>query len=194
MAEIKSTMEMVLERAARMAATEGPATSAEDTVKDGMRLAAGFLRGEANDLLQTLTGRPVPEQPALRQGMATTLLRNILMPREDDQLTLAEKAMRGLMQLGDSDRGLQELLRETATILEQYQQHTKQLRDQLEQSFSQQLAAAQARQPGAPKVAIDPTRHPKFLEEWLNLKMQLDDQYSKVLDQQKGLIKQRFAL
>ncbi|OIP43972.1 MAG: hypothetical protein COZ12_03795 [Deltaproteobacteria bacterium CG_4_10_14_3_um_filter_60_8] len=193
MAEIKSTMEMVLARAARIAAIAGPATSAEDTIKDGMRLAAGFLRGEAGDLFQKLTGRPAPVQPALRQGMATTLLRNILLPREDDQLDLAEKAMRGLMQLGDNDRGLLDLCRETTTILEQYQQHGKQLRAQLEQSFTQQLEASQARQPG-PARKIDPTRHPKFQEEWLNLKLQLDDQYSKVLDQQKGLIKQRFAL
>lgn len=193
MAEIKSTMEMVLERAARMAATAGPANSSEDTVKDGMRLAAGFLRGEGGDLLQQLTGRPAPEQPALRQGMATTLLRNILLPREDDQLELAEKAMHGLMHLSDNDRGLLDLYRETTTILEQYQQHTKQLRDQLELSFTQQLEASMAQQPG-PARKIDPTRHPKFQEEWLHLKMQLDDQYGKVLDQQKGLIKQRFSL
>ena len=48
MAEIKSTMDMVMERAARMAAAGAGEDDylGEEQLKEGMRLGAAFMRGE----------------------------------------------------------------------------------------------------------------------------------------------------
>lgn len=47
MAEIKSTMDMVMERAARMSAGAGDSDYlVEERLKEGMRLGAAYMRGE----------------------------------------------------------------------------------------------------------------------------------------------------
>ena len=50
MAEIKSTMEMVLARAEKMAAQATKENSGEESTKLGMRLAAEYLNGSQQDL------------------------------------------------------------------------------------------------------------------------------------------------
>jgi len=60
MAEIKSTMEMVLERAARMAA--GAADNnylGEEQLKEGMRLGAAYMRDEGPHLGERLGALPL---------------------------------------------------------------------------------------------------------------------------------------
>ena len=93
MAEIKSTMDMVLERAAKMAAAATPDIEDEDLTRTGMRLAADFLNGKETDLAQLLSKQPPKDQVAIRKGMAQTLLRNIVLPR-DEQLQESGKTQR----------------------------------------------------------------------------------------------------
>ncbi len=49
MAEIKSTLEKVLERAAAMGHATREEITAEERVKDGMRMGADYLRGKEVD-------------------------------------------------------------------------------------------------------------------------------------------------
>ena len=49
MAEIRSTMDMVMERAARLAAEAKDSSSDDDLLNQGMRLAAAYLNGEEQD-------------------------------------------------------------------------------------------------------------------------------------------------
>ncbi len=58
MAEIKSTMDMVLERAAKMAAAAPSNVDDEDLIKKGMRLAADYLNQQETDLAQLLEAQP----------------------------------------------------------------------------------------------------------------------------------------
>ena len=69
MAEIKSTMDMVMERAARMAAAAAPATDDEILVKKGMRLAADYINGKEIDLAQELAAQPPAEQGEVSKGI-----------------------------------------------------------------------------------------------------------------------------
>ena len=59
MAEIKSTLEKVMERAASMGHATKDEMQAEELVKDGMRMAADYLKGQPLDfssVLETSTG------------------------------------------------------------------------------------------------------------------------------------------
>ena len=58
MAEIKSTLEMVMERAARMTAEAADAPQNDDAERRGMRVAASLLNGETIDLMSYLKEQP----------------------------------------------------------------------------------------------------------------------------------------
>jgi hypothetical protein len=190
MAEIKSTMDMVMERAARMAAEAG-AVGSEDLVQEGMRSAALYMRGEAIDLAAQVAARQANEQAPFRQGVVQALLRNIFLPREAEQQKGAEQAMNGLVMVGGSGE-LLAVFGEMKKLLDQYLQHREQYREQLEGHFAQQmgqLEAAMAQKTGM-AMKLKPSQHPKFQEEWQRILTQLNDQYGNALTQYKQQIEQ----
>jgi len=189
MAEIKSTMDMVMERAARMAA-EAEAAGGEDQLQEGMRAAASFMRGDKIDLAAAVAARPVAEQAVFRKGAVQALLRNIFLPREAEQQKGAEQAMNGLVMVGRGSGELLAAFGEMKKLLDQYLQHREQYREQLEGHFAQQMAqleATMAKQTGM-SMKLKPSQHPKFQEEWQRVLTQLNDQYGNALNQYKAQV------
>ena len=74
MAEIKSTLEMVMERAARMTAEVAEESGNENAERRGMRAAAALLNGEPTDLLAVLKEQPANEQPYISRKQYGKLL------------------------------------------------------------------------------------------------------------------------
>ena len=197
MAEIKSTMEKVLERLARMDAASSPPAelAAEETVKQGMRLAADYLRDNTVPLAQTIGEQEPAEQQLMRKGAVQVLLRNIILPRDDDSQA-ADMAMVGVIDLASGAQDLVQTLAEMRQqVLEQYKNHKKDLRQQLEEAIRQQMEQAVAEQTGQSGLGMrmDPVHHPKFMEEWQRIIGELNNQYGKALDQYKNLIGRRLA-
>ena len=196
MAEIKSTLEMVMERAAKMGMATKEEIKAGETKHEGMKHAALFLREEGADLGKVLMEQPPEEQTVIRNGMVSTLLRNIVLPREAEQQKNSEKALQGLLQVSQGDSELAATFGDMKSIVERYIEHRNQLRKQLEDQFAQQMQAMEqnlANQTGM-QTKLAPSQHPKFQEEWMKLQTELDGQYGKAIDQYKGLIEQRLIL
>lgn len=191
MAEIKSTMDMVMERAARMAAEEAGEGDylGEEQLKEGMRLGAAYMRGETG-LAEKLSALPPKALGPVRKGAVQSLLRNIFLAREPEKQELAEKAMHGLIEVGQGDGELLQILAEMKKILDGYRQHGEQLKEQLEAQFSQQMALMEqnlAKQTGQ-AMKLQPSQHPKFQEEWARIQGQLNEQYGQALKQLKDLV------
>ena len=190
MAEIRSTLEMVLERAARMEAKATGDLVSQEKEKDGMRLAAGYLRGEQVDLPAALEKCSAAERPHVKKGMVTALLRNIVLPRKEEEVPAGEKAMQALMEIGRGNGELAQVFAEMKSILERYLSHKEQLKKQLEEQFSQQMMMMEqnlAQQTGM-KMKLQPSQHPKFAEEWQRLQTDLNDQYGRAVEQYKEFI------
>jgi hypothetical protein len=192
MAEIKSTMEKVLERAARMAAGAGDNDTNEDLDKTGMRMAAAFLNEKETDLDKQLLAQPADKQMAIRAGMAKTLLRNIVLPRDKELVETGTKALQGLMDLGQSAGELSSICAEIQKLLEQYNQHKDQLKQQLENAIRAQLEQ-KTRGKTSGQVTMNPAMHPQYQEEWSRMLTDLNTQYNQALDQRKNMIRQRLA-
>ena len=62
MAEIKSTMDMVMERAARIAARAVGQPDSQESERIGMRLAAEYISRALDDLGQALAGQSATER------------------------------------------------------------------------------------------------------------------------------------
>jgi len=196
MAEIKSTMDMVLERAARMAAGAGEGDYlGEERLKEGMRLGAAYMRGEQG-LGERLAALAPKELGPARKGAVQALLRNIFLAREAEKQALAEKAMHGLVEVGQGDGELLKILGEMKKILDGYRQHGEQLKEQLEAQFSQQMAMMEqnlAKQTGM-AMKLQPAQHPKFQEEWARIQGQLNEQYGQALQQLKELVERHLVM
>lgn len=191
MAEIKSTLEKVMERVAGMDLASREEIDADEKIKEGMRLAADFLRNQTPAIGPALAKQPEAVRTFIRQGVIRSLLRNIILPREED-LQNTERAMQGLFELGEGNRDIIDILSDMKQVLDRYQEHKNQLHQQLEDAMRQQLEQALARQGlrAGGGVQINPTLHPKFREEWQRLVAELNEQYGQALDQQKDFIAQ----
>jgi hypothetical protein len=190
-------MDMVMERAARMSA--GAAEDdylVEEQIKEGMRLGAAYLRGEGAGLGERLGAMTPAELGAVRKGAVQAMLRNIFLARQAEKQAVAEKAMQGLLEIGQGDGELLKILAEMKKILDGYRQHGEQLKEQLEAQFSQQMAMMEqnlAKQTGM-AMKLQPSQHPKFQEEWARIQAQLNEQYGQALQQLKDLVAQHLAM
>ena len=193
MAEIKSTLEKVLERAASMGRATQEEMASEERVKDGMRMAADYLSGKEVDFSGAL--EQTTSSVLVKRGLVQAFLRNIVVPRDDGQQR-AEKAMQGLLDLGKGSGDLVSIFKDMKGLLDHYMQHKKEIRQQVEDAFRQQMEQAMTQQTGQAGAGMkaDPGLHPKFQEEWSRIKSDLDTQYNQALNQHKDSVAQRFSV
>lgn len=196
MAEIRSTLDMVMERAARMAAEAEDTPANEDTLRKGMRLAAAYLNNEESDLIQLLESQPAEERMEIRGGIAKTLLRNITLPREENLSEVSLLSLKSLEELGGNVSDVSAACAELKQILEQYGQHKVQVKQQFDESILGQLKMKMQEQgmPVDDEKALNPTMHPQYQEEWSRVTADLNNQYNAALDQRKELIGQGFGI
>ncbi|MBC8318470.1 MAG: hypothetical protein H8E41_11235 [Desulfobulbaceae bacterium] len=195
MAEIRSTMDMVLERAARMEAEAANTHNNDETLQAGMKTAASYMRDEDVDLVKDLNSYQDKDKACVLKGLIQIFLRNIMLPREDDDQAGANRAMQGLVELGQGSGDLLSIFSDMKSILDRYSEHKKQLKQQLEEQFSQQMNMMEqdlAKKTGV-SMKLEPSQHPKFAEEWLKLRGQLNEQYGQALDQYKQHIEQQLT-
>jgi hypothetical protein len=193
MAEIKSTMDMVLERAAKMAAAAPSTVDDEDLIKKGMRLAADYLNQQETDLAQLLDAQPPQAQVAIRKGMAQTLLRNIVLPRDEQLQASGKMALRGVLSLGGKTSEIASICQELDQILEQYGQHKEQMTQQLEDAIRAQLEQQQRGQGRTDQAPANPAMHPQYREELTKMLTSLNNQYNDAMKQRKEIILERFS-
>jgi hypothetical protein len=195
MAEIKSTMDMVMERAARMASRSVGEPDSQESERTGMRLAAEYISHTLDDLGQALAGQAATEQMAVRKGMAQSLMRNILLPRNETLMATSLRSMQGLLEMERSAGDMVAICAELKQILEQYTQHKEQIRKQLEDAVRAQLDQKLGEQGSlaGSRMSIDPAMHPMFQKEWVRMKADLDQQYNQALDQRKDMLLERFS-
>ena len=193
MAEIRSTMDMVMERAAKMAAEAKDDTGGEESQHQGMRLAADYLQGADIDLSARLHEYGPAEQPEVLQGIADTLLRNIVLPRDEILLENSLKALTGVAELAPGD--VSSISQELQQILSQYSQHKEQMQQQLDDAIRSQLEQKLAQQGTqlTDDMNINPAMHPQYQEELEKMLSNLNGQYNEALDQRKLQIKQRLT-
>ncbi|BHH84914.1 DUF6657 family protein [Desulforhopalus sp. 52FAK] len=193
MAEIKSTMEMVLERAARMAEAAPEVVANEDLIKDGMKLAADYLKQGETDLSASLGSHSAADQAEIMKGMAQTLLRNIVLPRDEELEVTGQAALQGILNLSQNNGEIQTICQELAQILAQYGQHQEQSTQQLKDALKAQIQQQQMSMGQESQEEINPVMHPQFNEELNKMMTSLNNQYNDAMTQRKDMILQLFS-
>lgn len=195
MAEIKSTMDLVMERAAKMAANSKPVANDEAQVREGMKLAADYLNSTVGDLAAELAGKDAQHQLAYFKGAARTLLRNIVLPRDEFLAERNQLALTGIDQLIRSTGAttLDTVCAELGQILQQYGQHKEQVTKQVEDALRAQLEQ-QYMGKGVDTSRITATMHPQYQDEMAKMEQDLNGQYNQAMDQRKEMILQQMGL
>ena len=193
MAEIKSTMEMVMERAARMAEAAPEVVESEDLVKSGMKIAANYIKSGDADFAANLSSHSPEEQVSIKKGMAQTLLRNIVLPRDEDLQSTGQTALQGILTLSQNSGEIQTICQELAQILAQYDQHREQSTQQLKDALKAQIQQQQVSMGQESQEEINPVMHPQFNEELGKMMTSLNNQYNDAMNQRKDMILQLFS-
>lgn len=195
MAEIRSTLDMVMERANRMAERAAEVPVEQQFEERGMRLIVEFLAGKHADLNALLQNEDPATQMAVRKGMATGLLRNILLPRDEEIKQSSAAAIAGIQELSAQDAEIISVCTELGQILEQYAGHKDQVQQQLADNIRAGVAQQLQEKTGEiPDLnAIDPTMHPQYRQELEKALGDLNEQYNQALAQRKDILLQRFS-
>ncbi|MCL2791401.1 MAG: hypothetical protein FWD79_12325 [Desulfobulbus sp.] len=191
MAGIKSTMDLVMERAARMGVATLDEMRHEENLKKGMQCTAEFLNAAKPSLLALLNEQEPAQQASIRKGMLASLLRNLFLPRDEGGTKRLERAVQGIIELNRNSSDISALCQELHTIASQYTQHRTQLYEQLKEQMRMQIEQILMRKGmKTDSVKIDPTMEPQFKDQWTRLEMDLDRQYSQALEQIKNQLQE----
>jgi len=187
--EIKSTLEIALEKAAKIGKASREELRQEELLKEGRRLAARFLREKDFSLLKALAEINPQDKPLILKGVVDTLVRNVVFPRDEHAISECEKALQGLEQVFAEFPQVKQLTAEIKKLLLLYYQQQKQLYEQFKQQFQAQMAEVEEalKQQYGEGVKVDVEMQPQFQQEWQKLKGQLEGQYRQQLDYLKGL-------
>jgi hypothetical protein len=182
LAEIKSALELALEKAEQYGRASKEEMELAQCQEQGRRLAVQFLRGEG-DLAADLKSLPPQTQPAARLAIKEVFLRNLGLPREAAADPRQDRAVEGLLLVAENRQAMAQLQTEMEQILQQFLHFRSNALQQLKARFAagvgqmQQAMEAKYRQP----VNVDVERLPQFQEEWLRFKGQLQQQFEPVM-------------
>jgi len=185
---------MVLERAAKMTAGSSPVTDDDTSIKTGMKISADFLNGQITDLYEELLNHPAEKQILIRKGMAQTLLRNIVLPRDENLQELGAVAIKGILLLSQNSGEITTICQELQQIIAQYGQHKEQTIQQLKDALKTQLEQQQTAADQSQRGTINPAMHPQYKEELAKMLTSLNDQYNDAMTQRKEMILNRLCL
>ncbi|WP_457755714.1 DUF6657 family protein [Thermodesulfatator indicus] len=187
--EIKSALEIALEKAAKIGKASKEELRKEKLEKEGRRLAARFLQEKDFNLLKAIAAISPEDKPVVLRAAVDTLVRNIVFPRDELALSDIEKALKGLEVIFIDFPQVKELTAEIKKLLTLYLQQQKQLFEQFKIQFKSQMGEIEEalKQQYGQSVKIEPEMLPQFQEEWGKVKGQLEAQYKRQLDYFKDL-------
>ncbi len=183
MAEIKSALELALEKAERYGKASAEEMAAAQYQEQGRLLAVQYLKREG-DLAADLKNLPPAAQAAARLAIKEVFLRNIGLPRENSVDPRQDRALEGLVLVADNSKNMARLQTELEQLLQQFLQVRSNALQQLKGRFAAgagQMQRSMEAQYGQ-KVRVEAESLPQFQEEWRRFLSQLQDQIEPMLE------------
>jgi len=186
-AEIKSALELALEKAEQYGRA-----SKEDLLQDkykdqGRQTAVQYLKEEEMDLETELAIIPKEAQPDSRLAMKEVFLRNIILPRDETVDSRQQRALEGMMAAAGNPKAMARLKTEVEQIWQQFLMARNTAYQQLKNSFTQSIGnytRALEAQLGT-KVRLDVDQLPEFQQEWRKFEGNLVSQFEPILADRK---------
>lgn len=189
MDDIKSALEIALEKAEKLEKATEEERLRWKYVPEGEKLAARYLK-EGCNLVAELGKYDAKATRHVIDGAAEILIRNINLPRSEAARRNNKQAMEGLKVLKRDKVGVENIYSRIRRLFDHYlgqgEQQRKQARESLKAEFEARVRQAVQQQVGSLiGIKIDVERQPQFQEEWRRVLAKLDAQYYQLLDEYK---------
>ena len=180
--EIKSAFEKAMEKVERM--NLAPPSEEErlswDAVPEGRKIAAAYLKGEET-LTSAVAAADAKERPYVIEGAVEVLTASFQLPKHEGAEKTTARALSGIKSVLAGVPGVQEVTERVAYVNEQFKTYGEQQRQQAMQQLKQQFTAQleqvmrQRGAAGAPPGNVETM--PEFQQEWMRVRLHLDQQY-----------------
>ena len=186
MAEIKSALELALEKAERYGKASKEEMAAAQSQEQGRQLAVKFLKGEG-ELAAELQNLAPETREAARTAVKEVFLRNIALPRNNEEDDRQDRALEGLMLVAAHPKEMARYRTEVRQLLQQFLQYRHNALQQLKARFSQSLGQMQRAVEAkfGQGVRLEVEHLPQFQEEWRRFFGQLLEQFEPLLEDLK---------
>lgn len=190
MGDIRSAFEIAMEKAEKL----GEATEEErlkwKCVPEGEKLATRYIK-QGSNLVAELSQYEEKVKKYVIQGLADILIRNIDLPGSNIAKRKNKRVMDGLKVIKGDKVSVENVYSKMRRIFDHYVGQGEQQRSQAYESLKADFEAKLKQQALQQQLdsfigfKIDVERQPQFQEEWQRLKIQLDSQYLKLLNEYK---------
>ena len=195
MSKIKSALELALERTANVK-IDKKAVRKEEYTRKGKSAAGQYLNDPKSvslkDEIDSLKG---DDQAWVKGGIVDTLLANLTLPRNEDDLSRLPLIVDGLKSLGKSrsseSKNLDYLMSQYADLFKQYLENLGRLEEQLRAQWEPRLRQKeeQLKKQTGQTVKLTPEQDPEFGKVLSEELSRIDAQYAEVLSQGKEEIR-----
>jgi hypothetical protein len=186
-AEIKSALELALEKAEQYGRASKEDLRQDKFKEQGRQWAVQFLKEEEVDLEKELAGLPPEGQASARLAMKEVFLRNITLPKDETIDPRQSRALEGVMVSATDKKAMARVKQDIDQLLQQFLMARNSAYQQLKTQFSHTLGnytralEAQLRS----KVNLEVENLPEFQQEWRKFEGQLVTQFEPVLESRK---------
>ena len=193
MAEIKSALEIALERTEGMEADRSK-IAAKALKIEGRKAILTFLENRitVKELSKTLKQHKGDELTAFKLGAAESLMSYVKLPSDDSYKTTFQKAAEGLSAISDSPSDVEQMLSQLGQFFDQYIENRDQMAKQLTAQFEpilKQKEEAHYAQTGN-QISMNPLDDPDFQKAFTQNMGNLTQNYSDALVQAKEKLKE----
>jgi hypothetical protein len=189
MAEIKSALELALEKAESFGKASPEEMQELKWQEQARQLAGEFFR-EKIDLEPEFKKFPPDTQSALAKHVKEILLRYITLPRGGVVDDANKRAQIGMLQVARDKKAMQRVLQEINQLYQGYAQVRQNALQQVKAQFNAQLDSVrkslenQMQRP----LNVDVEQTPQFQEQWRTFEAQLNQQFEPLLDKHKSML------
>ena len=191
MGEMKSAWQIAMEKADKLGKVSPDELNSIKYVPEGNRIASLFILDEKSDLLSELAKFP-PGDPArfIKKGIDEILVRNITLPRNDEDARKTDRAMAGLRSIKENKKQLESVLGLVNTLVNQYQVALQQTYAEFKKKaeVTVQQASRTMRPQRGDQMPPEQKLQLQLQEEWRMVHSELDAQYDRALDEHRRKI------
>ncbi len=186
MGEIKSALEIALEKAERLGSISKEELQVQKWEEEGKKKAAAFLKEEIESLQQGLSEIPPEYLQAALKGVSEVLLRNVMLPRDKSQWETINRSFQGLKEVKGSIA--EQIVPQMEYILKNYEQTL----DSYKQQFQQQVQASLGTNAQGGMMTMSPEEMKALAsmqEEWNKISGEISSQFEKQLEPLKAYLR-----
>ena len=191
MGEMKSAWQIAMEKADKLGKVSPDELNSIKYVPEGNRIASQFLQDEKTDLLSELAKFPDGDAARfIKKGIDEILVRNITLPRNDEDIRKTNRAMAGLRLIKEDKKQIESILGLVNTLVNQYQAALQQTYAEFKKKaeVTIQQASRTTRPQRGDQMPLEQKLQLQLQEEWREVHSQLDAQYERALNEHRQKI------